>query len=60
MKVGREDAVSHPQAILKAVMERSDLTPSERFEAQEAMFYGVLEIALESASEGAARVMEEK
>ncbi len=43
--------MTHPQAILKAVMERSNLTPSERLEAQEAMFYSLLEVALESVRE---------
>ncbi len=54
--------VTHPQAILKAVIERSDLTPSERLEAQEAMFYSLLEVALESvpSPEVAARVWGEK
>ncbi len=47
--------MTHPQAILKAVMERSDLTPSERLEAQEAMFYSVLEVALESAGQETGR-----
>ncbi len=49
--------VSHPQAILRAVLERSDLTPSERLEMQEAMFYGVLEVALESALESVRQEM---
>ncbi len=44
--------MTHPQAILKAVFERSDLTPSERLEMQEAMSYGVREVALESQEMG--------
>ncbi len=44
--------MTHPQALLKAVLERSDLTPSERIVGQVAMFYSLLVVALESQELG--------
>lgn len=42
---------NHPQAILRAVMDRSDLTDDERADAAEAMYFAVLGIVLDELPE---------